>query len=177
MAEDGLGVDGARAQPARRATPGLLDILLRADVLAGLLFMAMGALGLYLARNLDIGTAIHMGTAYVPRLVCFALLGLGLAITLGGLLQKSAGRIGGDEEPISWRSLILVPTAVFVFGFAVERIGLVLAILLAVGVAGTAASGQKPLGVVAAAAFLVLLCVSIFVWGLGLPFSIWLPDY
>lgn len=156
---------------------GPLDLLLRADVLAGLLFMAMGGLGLYLARNLDVGTAMRMGTAYVPRLVCYVLLGLGAAVLIGGLLQKSAERVGGIDNPISWRSLILVPAAVFSFGFAVERVGLVLAILLAVGIASTAASGQKLVGVASAAVFLVLLCVAIFVWGLGLPFSIWLPDH
>ncbi len=157
------------------AAGGPLDVLLRADVLSGLLFTGVGVLGLYLARNLDVGTAVNMGTAYVPRLCCFALIGLGLVILAGGLMQTGAPRIA-DREPISWRSLILVPAAVFAFGYSIEKIGLVLAILLAVGIAGTAAAGQRPLAVAVSAAFLAVVCTAIFVWGLGLPFSIWLPD-
>lgn len=159
----------------RGGNGGPLDVLLRADVLSGLMFTGVGVLGLYLARNLDVGTAMKMGTAYMPRLCCFALIGLGLVILAGGLLQPGARRITAGE-PISWRSLILVPAAVFAFGFTVEKIGLVLAILLAVSIAGTAAAGQKPVAVAISAAFLALLCTAIFVWGLGLPFSIWLPD-
>lgn len=158
------------------STPsGPLDVLLRADVLSGLMFTGVGILGLYLARNLDVGTAMKMGTAYVPRLCCFALIALGLVILGSGLMQSGAPRIA-DSEPISWRSLLLVPAAVFAFGFTVEKIGLVLAILLAVSIAGTAAAGQKPVAVAISAAFLALLSTAIFVWGLGLPFSIWLPD-
>ena len=157
------------------ASSGPLDVLLRADVLSGLMFTGVGILGLYLARNLDVGTSMKMGTAYVPRLCCFALVGLGLVILVGGVMQSGAPRIA-DREPISWRSLILVPSAVFAFGFTIEKIGLVLAILLAVSIAGTAAAGQKPLAVITSAAFLALLSTAIFVWGLGLPFSIWRPD-
>lgn len=169
----GSMAEGTRDEPG--AAKGPLDILLRADVLSGLMFTGVGILGLYLARNLDVGTAMKMGTAYVPRLCCFALIGLGLVILAGGLMQSGAPRIGA-REPISWRSLVLVPAAVFAFGFTIERIGLVLAILLAVGIAGTAAAGQRPVAVAVSGAFLALLCTAIFVWGLGLPFSIWLPD-
>ena len=154
---------------------GPVSVLLRPDVLSGLMFVGMGALGLFLARGLDVGTAVQMGTAYVPRLVCFALIGLGAVILIGGLMQTGARPVGAGE-PISWRSMALVPLAVFSFGFSIERIGLVLSILLAVAIASTAAAGQKPLAVAIAAVSLALMCTAIFVWGLGLPFSIWLPD-
>lgn len=172
MSTAGPADTGGREGPSRQAGNSLL---LRADVLSGLMFMGVGALGLFLARNLDVGTAVNMGTAYMPRLCCFALIALGAFILMGGLLPSGSDQIG-DGQPISWRSLILVPAAVFVFGFTVEKIGLVLAIGLSVVIASTAVAGQKPLPVALTAAFLALMCTAIFVWGLGLPFSIWLPD-
>jgi hypothetical protein len=152
----------------------LLDTLLRPDVLSGLMFMVVGGLGLFLARNLQGGTVMRMGEAYVPRLVSIALVVLGGAILIGGLAGRQRRIDAGG--PISWRSLTLVPAAVFTFGFAIERFGLVIAILATVGVASLAAAGQRPLGVALSALFLVAMCTAIFVWGLGLPFSIWLPD-
>ena len=47
------------------------------NVLAGLMFMGVAALGLWISRNYPIGTALRMGTGYVPRLLCWILLGLG----------------------------------------------------------------------------------------------------
>jgi hypothetical protein len=166
----------APARGARHEPPsGMCAALTRVDVWAGVMFVAIGLLGLYLSRNLDVGTIVNMGTAYMPRLCCFALIGIGGFIAIVGLLKEGDGPLPAARS-ISWRSLALVPAAVFTFGFAVERVGLVLAILATVAVAGTAAAGQRVLNVAIAAVLLAAMCVGIFVWGLGLPFSIWLPD-
>ena len=55
----------------------LARILPRPDVLAGLMFIAIAALGLWVSRDYPVGTALRMGTGYVPRLLCWILLGLG----------------------------------------------------------------------------------------------------
>ena len=47
------------------------QLLARKDVLSGLLFVGVAALGLWLSRNYPIGTALRMGTGYVPRLLCW----------------------------------------------------------------------------------------------------------
>ena len=44
-------------------------------MLAGLLFIAVAAIGLWASRNYPIGTTTRMGTGYVPRLLCWILLG------------------------------------------------------------------------------------------------------
>ena len=58
----------------RPAKPSTLDILARADVLSGLLFIAIAAFGLWLSRDYPVGTALRMGTGYMPRLLCWVLL-------------------------------------------------------------------------------------------------------
>ncbi len=67
-------------------------MLARKDVLAGLLFIAVAAFGLWLSRDYPIGTALRMGTGYVPRLLCWILLGLGAVVFLQGLREAQAER-------------------------------------------------------------------------------------
>ena len=67
------------------------NLLHRKDVLAGLMFIGVSVLGLWASRNYSIGTATRMGTGYVPRLLCWILLGLGILVMLQGLRDKSRG--------------------------------------------------------------------------------------
>ena len=56
------------------------------DVGAGLMFIAIGALGLFLARNYPVGTALRMEPGYVPRLLCWGIIGVGVITAARGLL-------------------------------------------------------------------------------------------
>ena len=119
------------------APPPLLRILRRKNVLSGLMFIAIAALGLWASRNYPVGTALRMSTGYVPRLLCWLLMGLGAIVLVQGLRETdragaardgarrrraraaSAGR-GGDAR------------ASIAFALALEPLGLVLSILLLV---------------------------------------------
>ena len=63
-------------------------MLARKDVLAGLLFIAVAVLGLWISRDYPIGTALRMGTGYVPRLLCWLLFGLGVIVLVQGLRER-----------------------------------------------------------------------------------------
>src|SRR5262249_25256588 len=65
-----------------------LRMLMRKNVLAGLMFIGVAALGLYVSRNYPVGTTLRMATGYVPRLLCWILMGLGVAIGLQGLRES-----------------------------------------------------------------------------------------
>ena len=67
-------------------------LLRRKDVLAGLLFVAVAVVGLYVSRDYPIGTAVRMGTGYVPRLLCWLLLGLGAWILVQGFFETQSER-------------------------------------------------------------------------------------
>jgi hypothetical protein len=64
----------------RTARPSPWDVLSRTDVLAGLLLMAVAVFGLWASHDYPVGTALRMSTGYVPRLLCWILLGLGALI-------------------------------------------------------------------------------------------------
>ncbi len=134
------------------------------DTLSGALCAAVGLLGLWAGRSLEAGTAAEMGPGYVPRLLCLGLLALGLVIALTGL-RRPGVRPGG----IAWRPLLVVTLAVLVFAGLLERLGLALAVVAAVVIAGAATPGARTRETVIAALVLAAALVLIFITGLGLP--------
>jgi putative tricarboxylic transport membrane protein len=146
--------------------------LLRVDVLAGLLFAAVAIVGLWASRNYPIGTTTRMGTGYVPRLLCWILLALGVLIALQGFRAGGLIELG---RPI-WRAIVFVPLSLLVFAFLIGPFGVVASTVALVVVGALAGRESRPLEVAVAAVFLVILTLTIFVWGVGLPIPVW-PEW
>lgn len=162
-------------QRSPAAQSSALSILHRKDVLAGLLFIGVSVLGLWASRNYPVGTGTRMGTGYVPRLLCWILLGLGVLVMLQGIRDTSrGGRL--DETPPIWRSIIFVTASLLVFSFAIQPLGVVIAIALLTLVGSFAGREARPLEIAATAVVLIVMTVVIFVWGIGLPIPVW-PEF
>ena len=157
---------------------GALDwgLLARKDVLAGLMFMTVAVLGLVISHNYPIGTALRMGTGYVPRLLCWVLLVLGAVILLQGMRDARAQTIFDGRSLPAWRPVIFVAASLAIFALTLERLGLVIAILLLTGVGAVAARSLKPLETAIAAVVLIVLSWAIFIVGLGLTIPVW-PEW
>jgi hypothetical protein len=155
------------------ATTNPLAILLRRNVLAGAMFMAVALLGLWLSRHYPVGTTLRMGTGYVPRLLCWTLLALGALVALQGALGAD-DRV--TEEGSPWRALVFVPLSLVTFALTVERLGLVIASTLLIVIGAIAGRHLRIIEVAITVIVLVTLCVAIFIWGLALPISIW-PEW
>lgn len=156
------------------------DRLKRPDVLAGLMFAAVATFGLYLSADYEIGTVRSMSTGYVPRLVCWCLLALGLVILAMGLRAPDEGRSGDGqahendgESRSALRPVVFVAAAIAVFGMAIEPLGLALATLLLVAVGAFATRETRLWETVLVALCLIVGSAAVFVWGLGLPMSLW----
>jgi hypothetical protein len=158
-------------RPSGRSLAGLLA---RKDVLAGLMFMAIAALGLWISRNYPVGTALRMSTGYVPRLLCWVLLLLGGVVLISGIRSADAER--EREEDVRSRPLILIPAALVAFGLSIERLGIVAAGVLLIGISSLASRDMRPVEIVAAAFVLISATWAIFVWGLGLTIPVW-PEW
>jgi hypothetical protein len=135
--------------------------------------MAVAVFGLWASHDYPIGTALRMSTGYVPRLLCWILLGLGVLIVAQGLRTLGPAL---RTTPAGWRALLSVSAALVAFGLGIERLGLVLAIVLLVGIGALATRTLRPLEVVIAALVLIVLSWSIFIFGLGLTIPVW-PDW
>jgi hypothetical protein len=163
--------DGAPKPPV---TPFDWRVWTRKDALAGLLFIAFALVGLWESRDYPIGTALRMGTGYVPRLLCWILFGLGVIVLVIGL--RSAQTPGSAWAGQRWQPLLWAPASLVAFAFAISRLGVVVATVALTLVAAVAARDSRPLEVALAALALAFITVAIFVWGLGLPLQVW-PEW
>jgi putative tricarboxylic transport membrane protein len=160
----------------RQYKHALRDMLARKDVLAGLLFAGVALLGLYISRDYSIGTALRMGTGYVPRLLCWILLGLGAVVLVQGLREAPIERLPSSGALVAWRSIIFVTASLVIFGLTIERLGLVAAIFLLIAFGALAARGLRLLETLLAALVLIVLSWAIFILGLGLTIPVW-PEW
>jgi hypothetical protein len=150
----------------------------RKNVLAGLLFMGVAILGLFLSRDYPIGTALRMGTGYVPRLLCWILLALGACVLLQGLRETPRGGASapGTVARLDWRAPVLVPASLALFALTLERLGLVIAILLLTVTGAYAIRGRGIVETLVAALVLIGLSWGIFIYGLQLTIRVW-PEW
>ena len=159
------------APPTASAPPW--HALGRADVLSGLLFIAIAVFGLWVSRNYPVGTALRMGTGYMPRLLCWLLLGLGALVLAQGLRQPSSPLRPSTQ---GLRAMLSVTLALIAFALSIERLGLVLAIVLLTVIGALATRSLRPLETAIAALVLIALSWGIFIEGLGLTIPIW-PEW
>ncbi|MBX6370164.1 MAG: tripartite tricarboxylate transporter TctB family protein [Rhodospirillales bacterium] len=138
------------------------------DFCAGLMFIAFAAAGLFFARDLEMGSASFMETGYMPRLVSFVLLAIGIAVAVRALFREGPGLASW-----AWRPLILLTATILAAGFLLPKAGLV---VTAVVVALASNWAAAPLGlprIAALAALLVVFSVALFHYGLELPIPVW----
>jgi hypothetical protein len=159
--------------PTPRQPPGgLRGMLRRSDVLSGLMFISFGVVGLAMSWDYAIGTAIRMGTGYVPRMFLWILLAIGLLVLAIGLRQR-----GDDAEvppPLVWRPLIFITLALVVFAQGMSNdLGFVVSGMLLIMIGGLAHRNARPWEVLIIAVALVASCWVIFIWALGLVIPVW----
>ncbi len=138
------------------------------DLVAGLMFIAVGILAIVIASNYTLGTAARMGPGYFPRI-----LGI-LMIVLGGAIALRSLRVSGPPPPgWKWRPVLIVLGSVIIFGLVVNWLGLVLSTILLIVMASAASSEFRPKEAAISGALLAVLAVAVFVIGLKLQIGIW----
>ena len=167
-----MSAEGTQAESRHPA----LRILARKNVRAGLMFIGVAALGLWLSRDYHVGTALRMGTGYVPRLLCWMLLALGAAILAQGLREADPAPTPRQSALARLWPIVVVTGSLVAFALTIEQLGLVLSILLLIGIGALAARGIKPWEALAAAVGLIALTWAIFILGLGVTIPVW-PDW
>jgi hypothetical protein len=140
---------------------------LNEDALAGILFIACGAVGLWISRDLAAGTADAMGPGYLPRVLCFCMICLGFAISARGFVKA------GQLEAWKFRPLVTILGSIIVFAAALPIAGLFAAAVLTVVVAAFGMKESRFLEVLALAAGSAVFAVLVFIYALGLPMNPW----
>lgn len=138
------------------------------EVASGLLVVLLGAFGLFAIGNLDMGVANDMGPGYLPRLVAWALVAVGLAMTIWAFFQ--------DHPPIPdlhWRPTLAISVATAAFGLLIDRFGMVIAVVAMTVIASLASSISRPRETPVLALVLAGGAVLVFITGLKLAIPIW----
>jgi hypothetical protein len=138
------------------------------DFWIGLIYIGFGAAALYIGWDYKFGTAGRMGPGYFPLVLAVMLILLGLMSLVRSVFVK-----GSPVSEIAWLQLILVLLANALFGFLLPRAGAVVALSTMCLVAAIASHEFKfelraTLGLIA----ISLLCVLVFVNGLGVPMPV-----
>jgi hypothetical protein len=146
----------------------MLSVRAPKDFWTGVMFIALGAIAMYVSRNYSMGTAGRMGPGYFPMLLGGLLAVIGLV-----LLVRSFVIDGPPVGRVAILPLGVIVLSVVLFGALLQHVGLVIALVAVIGVAALASRESKPLEVAALAAVVTAFSVAVFVYGLRLPLPVW----
>lgn len=137
------------------------------DFLAGLLLLGFGTLGMYLALDYPFGSSLRMGPGYFPRVLAGIIIGFGVLVMVRGILSNE--RVKGV-----WgvRALLLISLAFILFGWIMDRYGMIPALIVMFLVGARAGHEFKLIEVVILTVLMSIFAVGLFVYGLGLPYQL-----
>jgi len=138
------------------------------NFMSGVFFIGTGALGIFMAQDYPMGTALRMGPGYFPIVLSGMLILFGIYCLVQGLLKPE--HLNGPNW--SLRALVILPIATHVFGLLMEHAGFIPALIALVIISAYAGSEFKFLEVVALAVGLTIASWALFIWGLGLPYPL-----
>jgi hypothetical protein len=138
------------------------------DIGAAVVFMAIGLAGIYFGSDLRFGSAGNMGPGFFPVILSWLIFAIGVIVGFKGLSIE-----GPSIEPVQLRPILVVVSAILIFGLVVERLGLAITAALLTILAGFARRDVNLVETLLLAAGLALFSVLLFVYGLSQPFPAW----
>jgi hypothetical protein len=144
------------------------------DFWAGLMFIGLGSLAVYLSFDYPLGKAMRMGPGYFPTYLGYIMVTIGLIISGRSFFLEPTA----EERTTKWAlvPLALMPLSVVMFAIVVDTFGLVAAVLVMLLLANASVKNFRP--VENLINFLVLLAIAVFVFQrwLGVPFNTFWQD-
>jgi putative tricarboxylic transport membrane protein len=160
-----LSQDSTLAAPAGKEKVPLTS---NKDFLSGVHFVGIGALGIFLAQDYPMGTALRMGPGYFPIVLSGIIILMGIYCLIQGLLKPE--RLIASNWSI--RALTVLPIAMVLFGVLMEHAGFIPALIVLVFVSAAAGREFKFVEVLLMAIGLTIGSWALFIWGLGLPYPL-----
>jgi len=138
------------------------------DLWAGAIFVTAGVAALSIGRGYRLGSLLSMGPGYFPRMVGILLTVIGVAI-VAVALQTDGERLS------AWRvrPIALILASIVLFGWSLERFGLVVASCLLVLVSCFADRERRVAEAIGVAVALTFIAWLVFVKGLEMPMLVW----
>ena len=143
------------------------DLRNNKDFLAGLAFIAIGVLAVVIARDYRMGSAMRMGPGYFPTVLGGILCLLGVYVMVRGIF--SGAKVKGAW---GWRPLALITLSIVLFGFFMDRLGMIPALAAMFFAAAAAGREFRFDEVLLLTVLMSFLAVGVFVYGLKLPYQL-----
>jgi len=142
------------------------------DLMAGATFVVLGLAFALGGSQYDVGTALRMGSGWVPIALGGILTVLGLVIVVASFRGVDPTVANADRGPIPWQRMGLLVGAIMVFGFTVDGLGLGPSLLVTTFMAALAGHDTRVVRAAVIAVGLTALCLAIFVFALQLRLPI-----
>ena len=142
------------------------------DFWSGIMFVAFGALAIYIAQDYPMGSAMRMGPGYFPTGIGIALIALGLMIGASGFRSKG--------EPIGafpWRAMLFLAVGFASFAWGIDHLGFIISLAILIFLASLAGREYRWKEVLLLAVILITGCWAIFIYALELPFPLFFWSY
>lgn len=137
------------------------------DFWTGVMLLATGAAAIFIAQDYAFGSTLRMGPGYFPTVLGAIIVLFGIYLLVKGL--RSSEKIEGG---LSIRALIVLPIALALFGVLMERAGFVPALAVLIFMSAAAGPQFRFVEILLFTVFLTAVSVAVFVWGLGLPYQL-----
>ncbi len=135
------------------------------DFWSGVMFVGFGLFALTYGSNLAVGTAVRMGPGYVPRMLSYILIGLGLVILVRAIITP-----GDTIERLYLRPIVMITIGVLAFALLFETAGMFPALVALIFL--SALGGQEFMFVETVLACLVLRALCTLLFKIGLDMNI-----
>ena len=143
------------------------DLRHNRDGLAGLLFILFGVFAVVFAGDYPMGAAARMGPGYFPTVLGGILCLFGVYILVRGI--RSGERVKGRW---AWKPLALIALSILLFGFILERFGMVPALVAVFFVSALAGHEFRFKETLLLTALMGAFAVGVFFYGLKLPYPL-----
>lgn len=136
----------------------------RNDLASGAIFVALGGYFALEAMKYEFGTPFRMGPGFMPIMLGGILVALGVAVAATGFGKPDT------EAPPSWpwRGIVLVLGTIVFFAATIRGLGFIPVVLISGLATALSSSRNSVLSALVISVGLCVLCMLIFVIGLGL---------
>ena len=141
------------------------------DFVGGLAMMGIALFALWASSDLQGMRGFSFGAGTAPRMFAFLLLGLGIAVTVVGIITE-----GAHLATYAWRGPLFVSLSILSFAVAIRPLGLIISAFMSfiVSALGTPETRWKETIIVGIC--LTIGCSLLFPYALGLPLQL-LPRF
>jgi hypothetical protein len=141
------------------------------DFVSGLMFVVVGVIFAVGATNYSMGSSAKPGAGYFPLILSVLMAILGAIVLFKSLTIESPG--GDLIGKIAWKPLLVIVAAIAIFGFSIERLGMIVSIPILIVISSLAGDEFHWKGVIANAIVLTISSWVIFILGLKLTIPLW----